>query len=157
MGTNLRANIALSRMELDAMLRRTRTLYVATLNGDGSPHLVPMYFVVLTGVVTFWSYRKSQKIVNLRRNPRISCLVEEGSHSAEVRAAQISGTGIIDVDPTFVTSVGRALHEKYVGPLSENDVLGIERNGAKRVAVRVSQEQIASWDHRKLGRMPGLD
>ena len=51
---------------------------MATHNHDGYPHMVPMWFSVLDGLVHMHTYKTSQKVVNVQRDPRGSLLVEDG-------------------------------------------------------------------------------
>ena len=55
--------------EVDAFLGVPRTLNVATIGPSGHPHLVAMWYGFLDGKVAFWTFAKSQKILNLRREP----------------------------------------------------------------------------------------
>ena len=64
--------------EVDAFLHETHTMNVATIGRDGTPHLVAMWYGFLGDAPAFWTFGKSQKIKNLERDPRITCLVEDG-------------------------------------------------------------------------------
>lgn len=146
-----RDRIRLEPEERDALLRRGRAVEVATINRDGTPHLVPLFYVVDdAGRINFWTYGKSQKVVNLRRDPRLTCLVEEGARTEEIQFVQIYGTADIVEDPTVVETLGRALHERYVGPPGDAALERIRRQALKRVAVTVEPERVVTWDHRKL-------
>ena len=71
--------------EVAAFLAGQRKVHVATINRDGSPHLMPMYFVLVDGAVAFWTYTKSQKIRNLQRDPRITVMAETGEAYFDLR------------------------------------------------------------------------
>jgi len=73
--------------EVDAFLRERRTMSVATHNHDGSIHLVAMWYGFVDGVPVFETHPKSQKAVNLRRDPRLTCLVEDGDTFETLRAS----------------------------------------------------------------------
>src|SRR5207247_10880229 len=64
---------------------------VATIDRDGWPHVVPITYVVLDGRLTFWADRGSQKLVNLQRDPRIACIVDDGLTFEELRGLQVVG------------------------------------------------------------------
>ena len=89
----------MSQDEVTAFLGAERRAHVATINADGTPHLVPLSYVVLDGRVAFWTDPRSQKVVNLRRDPRMTCLVEAGSEFAELRAVQLTGRAELSDDP----------------------------------------------------------
>lgn len=136
--------------EVAAFLAGRRKVHVATLGRDGGPHLMPMYFLVLDGAVTFWTYTASQKIANLRRDPRITVMAEDGEAYFDLRGVQIAGLAHLTADPALVTAFGERLYERYFGPLDENGRAYVARSAAKRTRVTVEPLRVVSWDHRKL-------
>jgi len=138
--------------EIRAFLEEQRTLQVATIDHDGWPHLIAMWYVLINDQVAFWTYAKSQKVVNLRRDDRLTCLVEAGERYDELRGVQIKGRAIISDDRETVQRIGEVIVERYYGPLDDNTRrMMAEVQGAKRVVVFVKPVEIATWDHRKLG------
>lgn len=137
------------------------TLIVTTLGGDGHPHTAPMWYLLDDGAIVFRSFTKSQKIVNLRRDPRITVLVEEGIAYPELRAVMIRGRARLvdgEDDPAYLLGLYGRLAAKYpmVGPepiTLEPEALeaAFGRHAPKNTAVVVEPDRIASWDHRKLG------
>ena len=138
--------------EIEAFLEAGRDLQVASINADGTPHLVTMWYAVRDGDLAFWTYRKSQKIVNLRRDPRLTVLVATGDKYEELRGVSVSGRAELVEDRDEVIRYGEAVYERYWGPL-DNDAVreGVRTMGAKRVVVVVKPEKVVSWDHSKLG------
>ena len=137
--------------EVDDFLRGRHSMAVATLDADGRPHVVAMWYGFLDGAPAFETYRKSQKVVNLRRDPRMTCLVEEGNRYDELRGVELVATGTIVDDPEALVKVARSLFERYetgFGPDQGDDYIAFMV--AKRVVVRVDVEQVVSWDHGKL-------
>ena len=150
-GVNQRAQITLGADEIAQMLSGVRSITVASIGPGGQPHLVAMWFAVLDGDIWFGTKAKSQKAVNLRRDPRISCLAEDGETYEDLRGVAIEGQAEVSDDPELLWRVGVAVWERYHGPYS-NDVRPlVEEMLRKRVAVRVRPDRIRSWDHRKLG------
>lgn len=146
-----RARIAMDDREVDTFLQEPHKLQLATVNADGTPHLVTMYYDVFDGRVGFWSYGRSQKIVNLERDPRLTCLVETGEHYLDLRGVQITGKAELVDDYDEVRQVGRRVYGRYVpGGLGDDLQAVIDQQARKRVAVMVTPERIVSWDHRKL-------
>jgi PPOX class probable F420-dependent enzyme len=88
-GVNQRGQIVLTDDELQELLAGSRTMTMATVGADGQPHLVAMWFALIDGDVCFETKTKSQKAVNLRRVPRITCLVEDGTTYEDLRGAAI--------------------------------------------------------------------
>ncbi|HEV2362251.1 MAG TPA: pyridoxamine 5'-phosphate oxidase family protein, partial [Acidimicrobiales bacterium] len=103
------------------------------------------------GKPAFWTYAKSQKIANLRRDPKLSCLVEDGDVYEELRGVEIVGTGNVIEDRETVSRFGNAIYERYFGELNDAAAEAVAVMGAKRVVVSIDVERVVSWDHRKLG------
>jgi PPOX class probable F420-dependent enzyme len=154
MGSNQRKSIELSQAEIATYLVQQRTATMGTVGRDGTPHLVAMWYAVIDGDVWFETKAKSQKVQNLRRNPRITALVEDGYTYDTLRGVSIEGEGEIHMDPDALWAVGVNIWERYNGPYSEEVRPLVEFMLNKRVAVRIKAERTRSWDHRKLGLDP---
>lgn len=144
--------------ELDDFLQGGHTLQVASIDADGFPHLAPMWYVVRDGKIVFRSFTKSQKIVNLRRNPKLSVLLESGETYDELRGVMIRGDARLVDDRDYVLEIYGALAAKYEmigGRRIELEPDAIEATfggyADKNTAVVVEPVKVASWDHRKLG------
>ena len=146
-----RNTIRMNDEEIRAFLEEQRTLQVATIDHDGFPHVVAMWYVLIDNEIAFWTYAKSQKALNLRRDPRLTCLVETGTRYEQLRGVQMKGNAVLNSDPATVLKLGEAIWERYTGPLNENTRPMVEAQAVKRVAIVVKPVEIVSWDHRKLG------
>ena len=151
---NQRAQIKMTDDEVRAFLESSRTMTMATMSPSGHPHLVAMWFAHLDGTVWFETKTKSQKVQNLRRDPRISCMVEAGDTYDQLRGVLLQGTAEISDDAEALRRVGIDVFERYTGPFTDDLEPMLETMLRSRVAVRVDVESVASWDHRKLGLPP---
>lgn len=146
-----RDQIKMTDAEIEAFLDAGRDLQVASINVDGTPHLVTMWFVVRGGEVAFWTYGKSQKVVNLRRDPRLTVLVATGDVYEELRGVSIAGSAEIIDDPDEVLGYGLQIFEKYWGGAEDELVrAGVQAQALKRVVLLVKAETVVTWDHSKL-------
>jgi PPOX class probable F420-dependent enzyme len=152
MGTNQRAQITMTDDEVAAFVERSRTASMATLGPTGAPHVVAMWYAVVDGQIWFETKSRSQKAQNLRRDPRITCLIEDGLTYDTLRGVSLEGRGEIVEDPDQLWRVGISVWERYTGPYTEESRPLVEFMLQKRVAVRVDVDRVRSWDHRKLGR-----
>ena len=137
--------------EQAAYLRGRHVLNVATIGADGRVHLVAMWYGFLGDDLAFWTYARSQKIVNLRRDPRLTGLIETGDEYSELKGVELVGQGIVLDDRDAVQAVGESVWERYTGPVDDAARQAVAVVGAKRVAVRFDVEKSVSWDHTKLG------
>lgn len=154
MGTNQRSQISMTDDEISRYLLASRTATLATIGPDGVPHLVAMWFAVIGGEIWFETKAKSQKAVNLRRDDRVTLLVEDGLTYDKLRGVSIEGRAEVVDDAAALWKVGVDIWERYNGPYSEEVKPLVEFMLNKRVAVRVRTERVRSWDHRKLGMDP---
>jgi PPOX class probable F420-dependent enzyme len=155
MGVHQRAQITMSADEIAEFVERSRTATLATIGPNGTPHLVAMWYAVLDGEVWFETKVKSQKVVNLRRNDRVTCLIEDGLTYDVLRGVSIEGRAVISDDPGEVLRVGISVWERYNGPYTDEMKPMVDQMMRKRVVVRVVPNRVRSWDHRKLG-MPAI-
>ncbi len=154
MGVNQRSQITMTDEEIVAFIDEHRTATMATVGPGGMPHLVAMWYAVLDGQIWFETKTRAQKSVNLRRDDRITVMIEDGKTYDTLRGISIEGRGVIVEDPDEIWRVGVNVWERYNGPYSEEVKPFVEFMLQKRLAVRVEVERIRSWDHRKLGMDP---
>lgn len=147
-----RDQIRMTDEEVAVYLAEQHTLQVASNDHDGFPHLVPMWYALLDGKLAFWTYARSQKAVNLRRDDRITCLVESGDDYANLRGVQVKGHARLIEDAAAVRAFGESLMARYTGGvLTDAGRDMVAAQAAKRLVVGVEPVEIVSWDHRKLG------
>ncbi len=147
-----RDQIKMTDAEVQAFLEEQKTMAIATIGPSGRPHVIAMWYAFFDGVPTFWTFAKSQKVVNLRRDPRITCMVETGDTYAELRGVELVAHARIIEDPAEVVRFGIVEFERYQGRKVTDALLpGVERMAQKRVLVQIEVEKVVSWDHRKLG------
>ncbi|ATL69509.1 pyridoxamine 5'-phosphate oxidase family protein [Nocardia terpenica] len=150
MGVNQREQIVMSDAEVGRFLERSRVMTLATLGRSGLPHLTAMWYGLVDGEIWFETKAKSQKAVNIRRDPRVTVLVEGGDTYDTLRGVSIEGRAEIVDDPEALFRVGVSVWERYTGPYSEQVRPLVEAMLNKRVAIRVAPDRLRSWDHRKL-------
>lgn len=154
MGSNQRSQIVMTDDEIAAFIAQSRTATMATIGPTGLPHLVAMWYAVIDGTIWFETKARSQKAVNLRRDNRITCMIEDGLTYDSLRGVALEGTAEIVEDPDALWAVGVSVWERYNGPYTEEVRPLVEFMLHKRVAVRLDVERTRSWDHHKLGLDP---
>lgn len=150
MGENRRSQIKMSEQEIDAFLNEERTATMCSMHPDGSIHAVAMWYGLVDGGVMFETKIKSQKVQNLRRDPRLTILVEAGDTYDQLRGVELVGRAVIHEDQESVWKVGVSVWERYVGPYDENAKDGLAMMLNNRLAVSIAVDKVVSWDHRKM-------
>ena len=126
---------------------------MCTMHPDGSIHAVAMWYAFLDGNLAVETKRKSQKVQNLKRDPRLTFLVEAGEKYEELRGVEVVGTAArIIEDADDIWRFGVSMWERYMGPYTEDQRPLVELMMNNRVVVAVDVAKVVSWDHRKLGQ-----
>jgi PPOX class probable F420-dependent enzyme len=148
-----RMTIALTPAERKKYLEESHTIILTSLDGRGYPHPVAMWYVVdPDGAIVMTTFAKSQKAVNLRRDPRCALLIESGRTYPELKGLLIRGRATLEEGEEKVLDVLERVHAKYNGPGPAEGLRDAMRGQArKRTIVRVRPERVSSWDHAKLG------
>lgn len=150
-GLKQRDVIKMSTEEIDEFLAGRRSMTMSTIAPDGTIHSVAMWYGLVDGAPVFETKAKSQKVKNLRRDPRITCLVEDGDYYEELRGVELVGQAEIVEDMDYLRRVGISVFERYYGAWSDEMEPALAAMLNKRVAVKVNVHKIVSWDHSKLG------
>jgi PPOX class probable F420-dependent enzyme len=142
-----RRQITLTEEEQAAFLRANRKAALATLDRDGFPHLVAMTFGVHDGVYYMTSYAKAQKVLNIRRDPKVGLMVEAGGSYAELKGVMVRGNCEIIEGEDAVRDAWAVISGASATPRRRetND------SAAKRVVLKVIPHKTVTWDHSKLG------
>jgi PPOX class probable F420-dependent enzyme len=150
-GVNQRALIKMTPEEVEEFLRGRRSMTTSTISPDGSIHSVAMWYGFLEGAIAFETKRKSQKVQNLRRDPRLTCLVEDGDYYDELRGVTLVGRGEIVDDAERMWELGVSVFERYNAPYTDELKPFVETMLHNRVVVKLHVDKTVTWDHRKLG------
>ncbi|MCB1614428.1 MAG: pyridoxamine 5'-phosphate oxidase family protein [Pseudomonadales bacterium] len=143
--------IRMSDQEMWDFIETQKSIQVCTINKDGSPHLTTMWFAVHDGKIVLETFTKSQKIVNLKRNPKIAVLLEDGTEYNELRGVTFNCDAELVDDYDTV----HALHVDVVvrnqpGVTPEQAEEFTREMSKKKTVILVKPEKVVSWDHRKL-------
>ena len=141
--------------EVDAFLRSNKTMILVSNGHNGHPHPMPMWFGIEDGgTIVMTTFRKSQKVNNIRNDPRVTLLVEAGLEYNELKSVMIYANAEVIDDLTETTNVMLGL-AKGRGEVSDAQMeaarANMEKTASKRVVLRMTPTTVVSWDHSKLG------
>lgn len=132
-------------------LNEARTIQIGSNGHDGYPHLVAMWYGVTDGKIYFSTYAKSQKVLNLERDPRVTAMVELGHEYNELRGVVIKGHArIVRGDDADRVEIEGRLSSGMAGRYGGGGGGGGTRLSPKRAIVEITPDETYSWDHRKL-------
>ena len=149
--------VTMSDGEIEQFLTDNMKVQIATIGPDGTPHLTTLFYVLEDGMVAFWTYGRSQKVVNLRRDPRITCLIEDGEDYFELRGVTIQGKARLVEEYDDIRALGARVAKRMAGDVDLGDFGDeiVEQQARKRVGIVVEPIKVASWDHHKMAAPPG--
>ena len=147
---NIRSDIALTDEQIRDFIDGSKTVIMGTLNHDGWPHLVPMWYSMVDGLIHMHTYKTSQKTKNIERDPRGSALIEDGVVYNELRGVFMRGRFEVRDDQDLCYRIGVQSAKKYMGAEEEQAGPFVRHQVRKRVALIFHPEKTSSWDHRKL-------
>jgi PPOX class probable F420-dependent enzyme len=145
---NRRQQIQLTPAELTAFLAQPHKAALATIDKDGFPHVVAMGYLAKDGAIYMTSYGKAQKVINIRRNPKVGVMIETGQNYADFIGVLLRGTCEIIEDPE---TVARFMRELGGNQPKDAAPRAAASSAPKRVVLKITPLKISSWDHRKLG------
>lgn len=138
-------DVAMSEDELEWYLRLERTVRLATVSPEGSPHVVPLWFVWLDGTMFMNSTADNVTVRNLEHNAMVTGVVDDGKTYDELRGVLVHGTVMRADDDPRLPDVEHRWSEKY---LAGNPVpFSHWRN---RIWLRLRPDRFTSWDFRKI-------
>jgi PPOX class probable F420-dependent enzyme len=150
-GVNQRKAIQMTPEEIDAFLAERRPMTMCSMSPDGSIHAVAMWYGFVNGLIAVETKAKSQKAQNLRRDPRLTLLFEDGDTYEELRGVELVGKAEVFDDPEQLWTLGVSVFGRYNAPYTEEMRPLVEVMLHKRVGIKLHVERTVSWDHRKLG------
>ena len=150
-----RDQIRMTDAEIRDFLRTHKTIILSSIGPDGVPHPMPMWFVADDDLaVSMTTFRGTQKIVNLQRDPRVSLLAEAGREYSELKGVVIYGTAELSDDTEAIIATLEAASQKETteAGAEAHAVINedVKRTAPKRILIRVTPNRIISWDHSKL-------
>jgi PPOX class probable F420-dependent enzyme len=148
-------SVRMTRDEAWARIESAHTGIITSLRRDGVPIALPMWFCVVDGAVHFRTLARSKKAARLRRDPRVSFLVEGGERWAELWAVHLAGTAVFVDDEEVHEKVQAALTAKYSAYRTDRSTMAEETRThyeQDHVFIRIdAEERIVSWENAKLG------
>jgi PPOX class probable F420-dependent enzyme len=147
---NQRARIRMSPAEVDQFLGGRHSMSMASFAPDGTIHLVAMWYGFVDGLVAVETKTASQKVHNLRRDPRVTVLVETGESYETLRGVEIVGRAEIVEGGTRLRAIAASVLSRYVLDDDTHLEAAVDAALHKRVGVVVHPTRIVSWDHAKL-------
>lgn len=126
----------------DAFLHETRIAKLATLNADGAPTMVPVWFEWTGETAAVFTSRKSEKMARIQRDPRVALSVEEPVGVAE---AWVTIEGTVAIEESGGFELAQRLAPRYYTPEKAASALeSWEKVASDWVLLRITPTRIRS-------------
>jgi PPOX class probable F420-dependent enzyme len=142
--------IQMTPQERDEFLEHTRTIVLSSIDRRGYPHAVAMWYVMDNGRALMTTYAKSQKALNIQRNPKVALMAESGTTYDTLKGVLIRGRAEVVADVDACVQTLTRIHRKMMGAMPEGIEEALTQQARKRVLITVIPEHVSSWDHSKL-------
>jgi nitroimidazol reductase NimA-like FMN-containing flavoprotein (pyridoxamine 5'-phosphate oxidase superfamily) len=155
--------LALTTEQVDELMTTSWNMRVATVGPGTRINVTPLWFGWAGGRIYF--YCRGQKIVNLRRNPACTVLVDRNERFPELQGAMFQGDAVV-LEDAAAEAADPHLEEarwqmgtKYAGGHGEAAPAPGEKvrneasaRGSKWRWVVIEPTNIVTWDNFKIGR-----
>ena len=115
---------------------------LATVQSDGAPLAMPMWFLHDPATLTMISEAGTQKVRNLRRDPRVCVVAEAGGGGENIRGVTVTGRAEFLADGAQRRALVERFHEKYPGLAK---LWGGRPMPPNRVMFKIAPERVKSW------------
>ncbi|GGO84450.1 pyridoxamine 5'-phosphate oxidase [Wenjunlia tyrosinilytica] len=142
--------IMMTDAEVDAFLAGARTCRVATVGADGGPHVSALWFAWDGTSLWLYSIVRSRRWTNLRDDPRISVLVDDGDGYDELRGVELSGVAVPVGEAPRTGEPNDELNAVERLFAGKNFGLDAMPHDGRHAWLRLTPESVVSWDFRKM-------
>ena len=138
--------VQLSPTEVDELLDARLISNLASINPNGTVHLVAMWFRRDGDCILFPTSHHTRKARNLRRHPHATAMIDRSRAGLDLRGVQIKGPVEL-VEGSRARGLNRSIHERYITDegLHEPAVAAYLSEGDD-VTIRLSIERISTWN-----------
>ena len=149
--------LALTSDQLDELMVSSWNMRIASIGPGTRINLTPLWFGWAGGNI--YTYCRGQKVVNLRRNPATTVLVDRNERFPELQGAMFQGRAVVledaeaeAADP-HLEDARLQMGEKYAGGHGESTTPRRNESTARGRHwrwVRIEPKRQVTWDNKKI-------
>jgi general stress protein 26 len=138
--------LRLSAEEIDELLELRLIANLASINPNGSVHLVAMWFRRDGDRLLFPTSHRTRKARNLRERPAATAMVDRSVGGLDLKGVTVRGTVEL-IEGSEARALNRSIHERYVSErgLALPEVAAYLGSGDD-VTVALPMERVSSWN-----------
>ena len=132
--------------EIEAFLAKPLLARLSCHNEDGTIHIAPIYYLFRNGEFLFGTQELSQKVKNIRRDKRVTVLID--THEPILQAVIAYGDAVLDTNDVISKRV-EILERYYESPSQAKAFVEKLAKAWKTVIIHVRPTRLISFDYSK--------
>lgn len=140
-------NISMSKKMEEEFLYGGRILRLATINQDGTPHVVPIWYLYENGKIYIHTEASSIKVRNIRRNNNVAMCVDVGEFYYDLKNVILRGKARIPKDEELATRTAEKIQVKYFGSCSHPQAREYLSKKANNIVIEIEPKRRSSQDY----------
>ena len=97
----------------DEFLKSQKILRLATLGKNKTPHIVPVWYMYSSKKIYIGTYTRTQKAKNVKKNNRVSFVVDVGVNAPNIYGVMGEGTANLILDISKVKKIATKILLRY--------------------------------------------
>jgi len=134
----------MTQAEIDAFLARPLVARIATVRKNGTPQVVPMWFLWDHGTLYMSTRTWAAKVKHLRKNPHVAVVIDEMVAPLQNKVVTIDGTAQIVTDGVIETTT--KIYQKYMGAEAAKSPQAQQSITTPRVIIKITPTKLTSMD-----------
>jgi len=130
-------DISMSKKAEEDFLFAGRILRLATISKDGSPHVVPIWYLYENGKIYIHTEANSVKARNIQRNNSVAMCVDIGEFYYDLKNIILKGKAKILEDEDLATRIAEKIQVKYFGSCSHPQASEYLSKKANNVVIEI--------------------
>lgn len=133
---------------VDRLLRTRLIANLATVDPDGSPHVVGMWFLWEEGKLFLPTNHRTRKAKNVARDPRVTVMIDDSRGGLDLRGVTVVGRAEL-LGGSEALELNRRIHLRYVTERGR-ELEPVDRYlSTDDVTICVTPIRVSSWDLRQ--------
>ncbi len=132
--------------EVQNLLSKRLIANLATLNDDGSIHLVPMWFLQVDNNICIPTSHNTRKYRNLKKRSYASVMIDKSRASLNLKGMLIMGQVEL-ICGQEAKQINHSIHLKYVKPEALSDIrVSSYLSEGDDVTVKIHMDRLITWN-----------
>ena len=132
-----------TREQVDRFLETQQTMRLATVSGDGTPHVVPVWYMYENGAFYVGTHTRTAKAKNVDKTGRAAFCIDVGVHSPDIFG--VSGHGRASLLRDNVAAIASRILSRYYDTM--DDPAAQELLEDTDCIIRIIPDSMASWSY----------